>query len=67
MGLYRSSRIYKLTYVLDGQFSIPVLFLKKIASVHMLMNGIKICFYCIFVYKGVNSPLNRNILINLLE
>ena len=21
-----------------------------------LMNGIKVCFYCIFVYNGVNSP-----------
>ena len=25
--------------------------------VNMLMRGIKICFYCIFVYNGVNSPL----------
>ena len=23
----------------------------------MMMNGIKICFYCIFVYNGVSSPL----------
>ena len=32
-------------------FSISVLFfLKKRASANMLMNGIKIRFYCIFVY-----------------
>ena len=38
-------------------FSISVLFLKKINfSVNMLMNGIKM-FYCIFVYNNVNSPL----------
>ena len=23
----------------------------------MLIEGIKICFYCIFAYNGVNSPL----------
>ena len=39
-------------------FSISVLFFKKISvSVNMLMNGIVIYFYCIFVYNGVNSPL----------
>ena len=52
-----SHRIYKLTDVSDN-FSITVLFLKKISiSVNMLMNGLKICFSCIFVYNGVNSPL----------
>ena len=25
--------------------------------VYMLMNGIKICFYCMFLYNGVNSVL----------
>ena len=38
-------------------FSILVLFLYKKASVNMLMNGMKIFFYCIFVYNGLNSPL----------
>ena len=59
-ALYMSSRIYKLTDVSSptDNFSISVLFFKKkiIISVNILMNGIKICFYCIFVNKGVNSP-----------
>ena len=52
LGLYMSIRIYKLIDVT----SISVLFLKKISlSVDMLMNGIKICFYVMFLYNGVNT------------
>ena len=30
---------------------------KRSISVYMLMNGMKICFYCMFLYNGVNTAL----------
>ena len=48
-GLYMSSSIYKLTDASDVVY--------RFFSVSMLINGIKICCYCILVYNGVYSPL----------
>ena len=41
-----------------NNFTILSLFLKKInITINMLVNGIKICFYSIFLSNGIDSPL----------